>query len=64
MPVILPPTAYKDWLDTAERTPDSLAKWFSPFPSEEMEAYPVSRLVNSPQNDVPECIQPAEPNMN
>ena len=64
MPVILPPTAYKDWLDTAERTPDSLAKWLSPFPSEEMEAYPVSRLVNSPQNDVPECIQPAEPNMN
>ena len=58
MPVILPSAAYKDWLDPEERTAESLIKWLSPYPADEMEAYPVSRLVNSPQNDVPECVQP------
>jgi putative SOS response-associated peptidase YedK len=28
-----------------------------PFPADEMEAYPVSRLVNGPANDVGECIE-------
>jgi putative SOS response-associated peptidase YedK len=58
MPVILPSTAFTDWLDPNERTPESLVKWLAPYPAGEMEAYPVSRLVNSPQNDVPECVQP------
>ncbi len=58
MPVILPSAAYKDWLDPEERAPESLMKWLSPYPADEMEAYPVSRLVNSPQNDIPECVQP------
>jgi len=60
MQVILPTEALKDWLDPADRTPASLSKWLSPFPPGEMEAFPVSRLVNSPQNDVPECIQPVK----
>jgi putative SOS response-associated peptidase YedK len=58
MPVILPTTAFKDWLDPEERAPESLSKWLLPYPAEQMEAYPVSRMVNSPQNDVPECILP------
>ena len=58
MPVILPPEAYSDWLDPAERKPDSLNRWLLPFPPEDMEAFPVSRVVNSPENDVPECVQP------
>jgi hypothetical protein len=29
------------------------------FPAEEMEAYPVSTLVNSLRNDPPECVVPA-----
>jgi putative SOS response-associated peptidase YedK len=57
MPVILPADAYKDWLDPSERSPESLSHWLSPFPAEEMESYPVSRLVNSPQTDIPECIK-------
>jgi len=28
-----------------------------PFPIDEMEAYPVSRLVNDPGNDVEECMR-------
>ena len=62
MPVILPPEAYKDWLDPEERNPALLLKWLVPYDASEMEAYPVSRLVNSPQNDVSECIQPINPN--
>jgi len=29
-----------------------------PYRSEEMEYYPVSRTVNSPQHDAPDCIVP------
>ena len=59
MPVILPPEAYKLWLDPAERTPDQLNGLLKPYPAELMTAYPVSKLVNSPQNDSPELIEPA-----
>ena len=30
-----------------------------PYPAEDMEVYPVSWLVNSPQNDTSACIAPA-----
>jgi putative SOS response-associated peptidase YedK len=29
-----------------------------PYPESEMLAYPISTLVNKPQNDVPACIEP------
>jgi putative SOS response-associated peptidase YedK len=56
MPVILDPKAYDLWLDSEERSPDQLGEWLRPYPASEMTAYPVSRLVNSPQNDVPACV--------
>jgi putative SOS response-associated peptidase YedK len=59
MPVILPSDAYAQWIDPAVRTPDSLGALIKPYPAEEMAAYPVSTLVNSPQNDRPECVVPA-----
>ena len=31
-----------------------------PFPAEEMKMYPVSTLVNKPQNDTPEVIKERE----
>lgn len=58
MPVVLPREAYDRWLDPAEMDPADLDSLLQPFPAEEMTAYPVSRLVNKPQNDVPEVIQP------
>lgn len=58
MPVILPPEAYDEWLDTSKYDPESLKKWLKPYPAKEMEAYEVSRMVNSPENDVPEVIEP------
>jgi putative SOS response-associated peptidase YedK len=59
MPVILQPEAYEDWLDPAERTPESLNPLLTAFPAVEMMAYPISTLVNSPRNDLPEILQPA-----
>jgi len=58
MPVILAPDAYGVWLDPASER-DELTGLLAPYPEDEMEAYPVSRFVNSPQNNDPRCIEPA-----
>lgn len=59
MPVILPRDAYPIWLDPGEQNPSQLSGLLRPYPADEMQAYPVSRLVNSPSNDSPQCIIPA-----
>lgn len=59
MPVILQPEDYETWLDASPRGADSLNPLIKAFPAGQMEAYPVSTLVNSPSNDRPECITPA-----
>ena len=48
MPVIVPRSAYDLWLDPAVKDPNRLQPLLVPFPTDEMEAYPVSRLVNRP----------------
>ncbi|HEV8292009.1 MAG TPA: SOS response-associated peptidase [Tepidisphaeraceae bacterium] len=58
MPVILMEEDYQCWLDATEREPDDLLSMLKPFPAEEMEALEVSKLVNSPKNEGPECIEP------
>jgi len=58
MPVILPRPQEALWLDPAIQNVDELLSILTPYPAEEMEAYAVSRLVNSTQNNTPECIQP------
>jgi putative SOS response-associated peptidase YedK len=58
MPVILPTNVYAQWIDPAAQSPSRLQNLLIPFPSKEMEAYPVSTLVNSPHNDTEECILP------
>lgn len=57
MPVILTPEGEDRWLDP-ETPVEKLGTLLEPFPLDAMEAYPVSRLVNSPKNDVPDCIRP------
>ncbi|OGO33861.1 MAG: hypothetical protein A2W35_00960 [Chloroflexi bacterium RBG_16_57_11] len=59
MPVILPPTSYTQWLEPGEQDPTSLQALIQPYPAEAMSAYPVSTLVNRPENDVAAVIQPA-----
>jgi putative SOS response-associated peptidase YedK len=58
MPVILPAGSYDVWLEP-EADRDELYGLLAPYPEDEMEAYPVSRFVNSPSNNDPRCIEPA-----
>jgi putative SOS response-associated peptidase YedK len=58
MPVILPRTGYAQWLDPAPQQPATLQELLVPFPSADMEAFPVSTRVNSPVNDDPGCLLP------
>jgi putative SOS response-associated peptidase YedK len=60
MPVILPRAAEEAWLDRTVEDPQSLLRLLAPYPAEEMVAYPVSQLVNSPRNDTPACIEPVD----
>lgn len=56
MPVILPEENYQLWLDTSMKETRRIQDLLRPYPSEEMEIYPVSTRVNKPANDNPECI--------
>jgi putative SOS response-associated peptidase YedK len=58
MPVILPPENYKTWLQPGDVESDLLNPLLQPYASDLMEAIPVSRAVNDPKNDSPECINP------
>jgi len=60
MPAILKPEAYPLWLDPAEQAPDKLGKLLKPYPASQMTAFAVSRLVNDPKQDSPECIAPVK----
>jgi putative SOS response-associated peptidase YedK len=56
MPVIVPPDARERWLDPRTGEAD-LRGLLVPLSSDELEAYVVATLVNSPQNDSPECVE-------
>jgi putative SOS response-associated peptidase YedK len=58
MPVILAPEDYDLWLDPSIQEVERLQSVLSPYPAEEMIAFPVSTRVNNPANDSPECLEP------
>jgi len=58
MPVILHPKDYALWLDPEVQESDRLQALLRPYPPDEMGTYPVSRFVNSPENDDPRCVEP------
>lgn len=58
MPVILQEDTFATWLDPEEKNPHELQQLLVPLPSDLMRAYPVSRAVNNPANDSPDCISP------
>jgi putative SOS response-associated peptidase YedK len=60
MPVILHEKDEARWLDPQFKDTDKLTELLKPFPSELMEAYEVSTIVNSPKNEAPDCIKPVE----
>lgn len=54
MPVILPESAWEQWLDPEEHDVDALSKLLVPAPAELIEAYPVSTNVNNARNNGPD----------
>jgi putative SOS response-associated peptidase YedK len=59
MPVMLLPEDYDRWLGFGS-TPDELRALLRPYDADLMEAYAVSRIVNSVKSDSEECIKPIE----
>jgi len=58
MPVILHQQEYNAWLDRDSTEAEKLKRLYQPYPSELMELYPVSPLVNSTKNEGPDLIKP------
>ena len=57
MPVILTREAEAIWLDPTIQDPARLLLLLTSYPAEDMVAYPVSRRVNNPGYDGPDCIE-------
>ena len=60
MPAILHPEDYDTWLDPKFEDKEKLQGLLIPFSPSELEAYPVSRVVNKPDNDFEKCVQRIE----
>jgi putative SOS response-associated peptidase YedK len=58
MPVIIKPEDRDQWLDPDEHDPAKLTPLLAPYPSGELDAWEVSRDVNSPSNNGPQLIEP------
>jgi putative SOS response-associated peptidase YedK len=61
MPVMLLPEDYDAWLGAAA-SPEDLRVLLRPYDEKLMEAYAVSRKVNSVKNDTEECIEAIDDN--
>jgi putative SOS response-associated peptidase YedK len=59
MPVILSDEAREVWIDPLNTDGSALTPLLRPYPEREMEAYAVSKTVNSPANDRLECLAPS-----
>ncbi len=57
MPAILAPEQFERWLDPAAKDRDELLALLRPAPSEDLEAYPVSKAVNNPRNEGRELVK-------
>jgi putative SOS response-associated peptidase YedK len=57
MPVVLSLDGAEEWIDPATRTHRAV-ELMAPYKEADLECYEVSRFVNSPANDSPECIEP------
>src|SRR4029078_11217929 len=57
MPVLLSLDEAEEWIDPATRTRRAV-ELMVPYKEADLECYEVSRFVNKPANDSPECIEP------
>lgn len=60
MPVIVAPSDYRLWLDSADvRDFEKLEKLFQPFPGNQIKSYQVGAWVNNVAHDDEKCIEPS-----
>jgi putative SOS response-associated peptidase YedK len=59
MPVVLPAAAWAAWLDPSNHDVAALLGLLVPLPSDELELWPVTPLVNRVANEGPELLEPA-----
>jgi putative SOS response-associated peptidase YedK len=59
MPVILARDDEEKWLDCAGNSFDKVQALLKPFPADLMAAHEVSKRVNNPKYDAPDCAAPA-----
>ncbi len=60
MPCIIPKDKEDSWLDPKINEKDVLMSLLKPYPSDQMEYYEVSPIINKPGHDAPEVIQPVK----
>jgi len=58
MPVILDPQDYERWLDPTNLDTAGLKRLLAPAPEDWLAEWPVSRKLNNPQHEGPECAEP------
>jgi putative SOS response-associated peptidase YedK len=58
MPVIIPKDDEPLWLNPAMQNEKQIFPVLKQYSSEKMECYEVSKTVNSPANNSPDCIKP------
>jgi putative SOS response-associated peptidase YedK len=58
MPVILPRTAYDEWLDRDHGDTDALSRLLVPYAAEEMALYQIGSAIGAVKNDTPDLIEP------
>jgi putative SOS response-associated peptidase YedK len=59
MPVIIKPEDYEQWLDPKTEASEAVGL-MKPYPDGKLAVKPVSKLVNNPRNDSPDCIKTFE----
>lgn len=57
MPLILEENDFPRWLDQDAKE-ETVAAMLRPYCAEEMEAFPVSQLVNNARNETAQCVEP------
>ena len=60
MPVFLERDQFGFWLEPEFQDREKLESLLVPCPSDELQTFPVSAIVNKAANDLPECIKPLE----
>ena len=60
MPVILEPNQFDFWLDKEFSDAAKLEEILIPLASDDLQTFPVDKMVGKPVNDSPACIEPIE----